>query len=372
MTIRSEIPKVRRAYAIFLAMVACFSAQAESSIAAPSKQVPAAVSKELETENKVVQVLSSFNLEGWNALPLQIFPRQVSSPSAGAPGASGIAANGAAAATVAATTGIAAPTDDTMPANQLYGMEPHVYDILAEFGVRKCCKRTYQRGQRFIYAVVYFFSTPEGAYGAYNYLRQGSSTIVVRGAGSSEDDQSISFWKGQSFVRLSQTSEEDEESKEALRAVAKVIDASIAPTSLPPLVLNQLPVIDRVNGTEKLVMGPNSGRRFFPAPYVGSLSLERARAAVTADYRFQMPPERLKLLVVDYGTVSLAGSVYENYRSTLDAEHDAKDVSDANTPTGIVKLDNGYMLVQLRGSRIFVIMGARKRVSPLMLARQIP
>ncbi|MCC7531486.1 MAG: hypothetical protein IT342_23490, partial [Candidatus Melainabacteria bacterium] len=260
----------------------------------------------------------------------------------------------------------------TTPAFQLYGLEPHIYDILAEFGVRKCYKRTYQRGQRFVQAAVYFFASPEGAYGAYNYMRQGAATIVVRGAGSSEDDLSISFWKGQSFVRLTQTSEEDEESKEALRAIAKVIDAGIAPTSLPPLVLNQLPVIDRVNGTEKLVMGPNSARKFFPAPFVGSLSLERARAAVTADYRFQIPPERLKLLVIDYGNKSLAGSVYENYRNELDAEHETKEVNDASTPTGMVRLDNGYMLVQLRGTRIFVIMGARKRFSPLILARQIP
>lgn len=343
---------MRRAHAIFLAIAAFFSSSVQTCIAAPAKQANASVSREAETESKVAQVLGTFNLEGWNGQPLETFPRQIP-----AQDNKGILASGA---------------SDAIPANQLFGLESHTYDILAEFGVRKCFKRTYQRGQRFIYAVVYFFGSAEGAYGAYNYLRQGSSTIVVRGAGSSEDDQSISFWKGQSFVRLIQTSEEDEESKEALRSIAKVLEASIPASSLPPLVLNQLPVVDRVNGTEKLVMGPSSGRKFFPAPYIGSLSLERARAAVTADYRFQMPPERLKLLVVDYGNVSLAGSVYESYRSNLDAEHDTKNVSDANTPTGIVKLDNGYMLVQLRGARIFVIMGARKRVSPLMLARQIP
>lgn len=343
---------MRRAPAIILAIAALLSANADDSGAATPKAPPAVVSRDLETENKVVQVLGSYNLDGWNAQPLQIFPRVMASGGASAKPDAQVA--------------------DMIPAYQLFGLEPQIYDILAEFGIRKCCRKTYQRGQRFIHAVVYFFSTPEGAYGAYNYMRQGSSTIVVRGAGSSEDDQSISFWKGQSFVRLSQTSEEDEESKEALRTIAQVVDSTIQPTSLPPLVLNQLPVIDRVKGTEKLVMGPNSGRKFFPAPYVASLSLERARAAVTADYRFQMPPERLKLLVIDYGNVSLASSVYESYRNNIDEEHEAKNISDASTPTGIVKLDNGYMLVQLRGSRIFVIMGARKKVSPLMLARQIP
>ncbi len=339
---------MRRAQAIFLAIATLMSVPSTGTagLSAPT-QAATAASKETSAEANVAKAMRTFILEGWNARPLEVFPKQI------------------------ASTGESSAAYTT-PANQLFGLDPNIYDIMAEFGVRKCYKRTYQRGQRFIQAAVYFFSSPEGAYGAYNYMRQGAATIVIRGAGSSEDDMSISFWKGQSFVRLTQTSQEDEESKEALRAIANVIDAGIPPTSLPPLVLNQLPVIDRVNGTEKLVMGPNSGRKFFPAPYVTSLSLERARAAVTADYRFQIPPERLKLLVIDYGSKSLAGSVYESYRSNLDAEHDTKEVNDASTPTGMVKLDNGYMLVQLRGSRIFVIMGARKRVSPLMLARQIP
>jgi len=311
---------------------------------APAKQVPLAASREIQTQNSVARALTNLRLEGWNAAPLEIYPRQT-----------------------AAAQGL----EDTTPASQLYGLESQTYDILAEFGLRKCYKRTYQRGQRFLQASVYFFSTPEGAYGAYNFMRQGAATIVVRGAGSSEDDVSISFWKGNAFVRLTQTSEEDEESKEGLRTIATLVDATIPPTSFPPLVLGQLPVVDRVHGTEKLVMGPNSGRRFFPAPYVAELSLDRARAAVTADYRFQLPPERLKLLVVDYGNRLLAESVYETYRRNLDAEHEAKDV-DASTPTGIFKVGNSYLMVQLRGTRLFVIMGARKRISPMMLARQIP
>jgi hypothetical protein len=306
-----------------------------------TKKIPV-VSREVQTQNNVAKLFANLKLDGWNGGPLDVYPRH------------------------------SAAAEDTTPAFQLYGLEPHTYEILAEFGLQKSYKRTYQRGQRFLYASVYFFSTPEGAYGAYNYMRQGAATIVIRGAGSSEDDMSISFWKGNAFVRLAQTSEEDEESKEGLRTIANALEAGISPTALPPLVLNQLPVVDRVRGTEKLVMGPNSGRKFFPAPYVGELSLDRARAAVTADYRFQMPPERLKLLVIDYGNKSLAESVYETYRRNLDADHDAKEVNEATTPTGIVKLDNGYLLVQLRGTRVFVIMGARKRVSPMMLARQIP
>lgn len=315
---------------------------APAAKALPSIRKTPVVWREVQTQNSVAKLLGNLKLEGWNGGPLDVYPRH------------------------------SAAAEDTTPAFQLYGMEPHTYEIMAEFGLQKCFKRTYQRGQRFLYASVYFFSTPEGAYGAYNYMRQGAATIVIRGAGSSEDDTSISFWKGNAFIRLAQTSEEDEESKEALRLIANALETGITPTSLPPLVLNQLPVIDRVRGTEKLVMGPNSGRKFFPAPYVAELSLDRARAAVTADYRFQVPPERLKLLVVDYGNKNLAESVYETYRRNLDAEHDAKEVSEATTPTGIVKLDNGYLLVQLRGTRVFVIMGARKRISPMMLARQIP
>lgn len=322
-----------------------------SKTSAASQPVPPAAKiakpQVIVDESLINRTLGTLTLPGWESRALEIFPRTpTNSANLGSP--------------------------DHVPAFQLYGLEPHIYDILAEFGVRKAYKKTFQRGQRFLQIAVYVFATPQGAYGAYHFMRQGSTTVVVRGSGSSEDDLSISFWKGNSFVRLTQTSEDDEESKGALRVVAESLESALPAGTVPPPVLSQLPVIDRVSGSEKLVMGPLSGKKFFPAPYVSSLLLERARGAVTSDYRFQMPPERLKLLLIDYGSSVVAGEAYSAFRENLDADHELAEVGGSAANTDIVKLDNNsWMLVQLRGNRVFVITGARKRVSPLMLARQI-
>ncbi|MCC7532057.1 MAG: hypothetical protein IT342_26375, partial [Candidatus Melainabacteria bacterium] len=125
-----EIPSVRRAQTIFLAMLLLLPAHAAATSvwAGPVQtQTATASANESEAEANVAQALRKLNLEGWNARPMETFPKHVGAQDSAA---------------------------DTTPAFQLYGLEPHIYDILAEFGVRKCYKRTYQRGQRFVQAAV--------------------------------------------------------------------------------------------------------------------------------------------------------------------------------------------------------------------------
>ncbi|HEY9786456.1 MAG TPA: DUF6599 family protein [Candidatus Obscuribacterales bacterium] len=266
----------------------------------------------------------------------------------------------------------AAQSESTTSTPPLTNVDPQTAEILSEFALSCIYRRAYQRGQRFLYVTAYEFKNPCGAFGAYNFLREGASTVITRGDGSSEDDHSISFWKGNYFIKLVQTSEDDEESKEALRSIADRIAKSIPQNAAVPPILSQLPALDRVKGTEKLVMGPTAGRKFFPAPYIGFLSLDRAQGAAIADYQFLRPyPERLKLLYVDYGDPVVASSVYDAYVGNLNVHHALNDVGESDLPTTLLKIDGGYLLCQLRGSKVAIIIGARKRLSPLILARQI-
>lgn len=259
-------------------------------------------------------------------------------------------------------------------ANQFPDIDQQKRDLLSEFGCASLTRRIFQRGQRYLYTNAFEFETPEGAFAAYNFLREGASTVVPRGSASSEDDQSISFWKDRYFINLLQTSQDDEESKEGLQSIANQLEHRITSTSDPPRILSNLPVIDRVRGSEKLVMGPNSGRHFFPAPYMGALSLDKARGAATADYQFHSPyPERLKLLYIDYGDPVAASLAYESYISGLGEQHaSSPSESGESVTTSLFKLNNSYLLCQLRGPRVAIIMGARKRISPMFLARQLP
>lgn len=258
--------------------------------------------------------------------------------------------------------------------NQFPDIDQQKREMLSEFGCASLTRRIFQRGQRYLYTSAFEFATPEGAFAAYNYMREGASTVVTRGSASSEDDQSISFWKDKYFISLLQTSQDDEESKEGLQSIATELERRIPSTSDPPRILSNLPVIDRVRGSEKLVMGPNSGRQFFPAPYLGALTLEKAVGAATADYAFHSPyPERLKLLYIDYGDPVAASRAYETYIGGLGEPHPASpSESGESATTSLFKLSNSYMLCQLRGPKLAIIMGARKRISPMFLARQLP
>ena len=65
--------------------------------------------------------------------------------------------------------------------------------ILVEYGCTEVVSRRFRRGEHYCQASLFRFASPDGAYGAYTTMRGGSSTVVVRGQGSSEDDDSISF-----------------------------------------------------------------------------------------------------------------------------------------------------------------------------------
>lgn len=248
-------------------------------------------------------------------------------------------------------------------------IEPERAALLKEFGCLEFARKTLARGQRRILIDVFEFPTSSGAWATYNYLRRGASTVVTRGDGSSEDDLSVSFWQDRRFIQIV-GSEDDDETKDVIHTIADQLGKGMKSHANPPAVLSWLPVIDRVKGTEKLVMGPLSGRRFFPAPYTASLSLDKAHAAAVADYQFSQPPERMKLLLVEFGDPAIAASAYNNYVSRLNETHQLQKV-DSEEPVSVYKSAKTYVLAQTKGSRLIVVSGARKKYSPLMLARQV-
>lgn len=262
-------------------------------------------------------------------------------------------------------------TNDTVvpPYNASAPEDPlQASSMLSEFHCTNIVGKALQRGQRRVLVQAYRFDSPLGAYGAYSTMREGASTVVTRGDASSEDDQSISFWQDNYFIRLSTTSQDDEESKDLLRVLADKISASIANHAQLPQLISRLPNLDRIDGTEKLVMGPIAARKATPLPLIGLLSLEKSQGAASADYHFTDPnPERMKLLLVNYGDGPLAASVYRNYTQSLSENHKGEILATSS----MFKVSNYYLFCQLRGERMCIISGARKRVSPYMLMRQL-
>ncbi len=316
------------------------------SVSIASGNSPTQTVQSAPNSNNPENCLRNVNRDGWSEVYLGAFVNQ----------------NGVL--TPTATTASATPEESkSLP------LDPDRAALLKEFGCLEFARKTFGRGQRRILVDIFDFPTSSGAWAAYNFLRRGASTVITRGDGSSEDEQSISFWQDRRFINICGT-EDDDETKDVLHSIADQLAKGMKSHANPPAVLSLLPVIDRVKGTEKLVMGPLSGRRFFPAPYTNSLSLEKAHAAAVADYQFSQPPERMKLLLIEFGDQALADAAYYNYVGKLNETHQLQRV-DSDEPVSVYKSAKTFVLAQTKGTKLIVVSGARKKYSPLMLARQI-
>jgi hypothetical protein len=244
--------------------------------------------------------------------------------------------------------------------------------ILDEFACKAISQKVFKRGSRYITVNAFEFAESEGANAGYDLLRKGSTTVVKRGDGSSEDGDSISFWQDKYLFVISGSSEDDDESKEVITKFANNLSKIAITHAQPPAVLSRIPVIDRIKGSEKIVMGPLSAGKYFPAPDIAGLSVDAARSAVVADYQILYPNrERLKLLYIDYGDPKIAEGVYNSYQARLEQLHSSEEDWPEQQRV-LFKLNKIYLMMQVKQpGRLVVIYGARKSRSPMLLAGQI-
>lgn len=244
--------------------------------------------------------------------------------------------------------------------------------MLKEFRVANFTRKVFNRGQRSIYVDAYQFDSVDGALAAYYFLRRGATTVLKRGDGASEDADSISFVQGKTFISIYGTSADDEESKEVVSSLANRVGAFIAPGGQRPAVLAKLGRLDLLAGSERLVMGPLSARRFCPAPYVQTLVGEECLTGCVADYQIQEPAkERLKLLLVEYGEQKQAAGRYNDYINALCESRKEDPATRQGETINLFKIGPSYVAVELRGNTIALVSGARKRYSPQMVLRQL-
>jgi hypothetical protein len=242
-------------------------------------------------------------------------------------------------------------------------------DALREFGCTDVLLKQFQRGMRNINVIAYRFSSVQGAYGAYSNMREGATNVLVRGDRSSEDDRAISFQRGNYFLRIATSAEDDDEAKEVVTKFADTLAGQIAANASQPALMSRLPAIDRVRGSERLFMGAMTARRHTSIPYIGQLNIEQSLGSAYADYQFAPPlSERMKLIIVEFLDARAAQEVFSRYVETLRDVHQLV-VSSGNT--ALFKLSDNFLYCQTTGKDIVVISGARKRISPLMLARQL-
>lgn len=241
--------------------------------------------------------------------------------------------------------------------------------ILLEYGLSHAIVRDFKKGQRSCELSFLRFKTKQGAFGAYSTMREGSSTVVARGQASSETENSISFYSADCLVLL-KCAEDDSEAKAALSQLADKFAPRLPESAASPAILTYLPRYSRLQGSEKLFMGNKSASHYSSFPFIDSLRLDRCTEAVTADYSYARPlAERLHLLLADYGKVETASQCYDAYVQEM-TPYLRKTVENAQGEF-LGKLHDSYLMCGLRGTRVFVIAGARKAAAPRMLSREL-
>lgn len=247
--------------------------------------------------------------------------------------------------------------------------QPQSSLLLAEFKCQSILFKRFKRTQRAVDVFIYNFPDARAAFGAYSTMRIGSSNVITRGDASSEDDQNICFLKGSRFVTVHATAEDDEVSKRTASTIADYLAANIDEHADPPSLLNTLPVLDRMPGTERVFMGPIAVRKYMAIPFIPALQSERAIGIAFADYQFPHPePDRLKAMVLDYGDSRLAATIYNDYSARVAAVQKARPLS---TAMQLSKGQDAYMVCGHVRTRLFIIAGAHRKLSPLVLARQL-
>lgn len=347
---------------------ACLSAAAVESLASQDRASDRAQSVFVSNLRPMLRTVS---FQGWEDLGVKTYriadERLVSVDSLPA------ATNNSNQKNVAGSQTTSGQVAENGSATESFGMPANGNDILIlnEFACKAISQKIFKRGNRYITIKAFEFAESEGANAGYDLLRKGSTNVVKRGDGSSEDGDSISFWQDKYLFLLSGTSEDDDESKEVITKFAADLSKIALTHAQPPAVLSKIPVIDRIKGSEKIVMGPFSAGKYFPAPEIAGLSVESARSAVVADYQILYPNrERLKLLYIDYRDPKLAEEVFNTYQTRLEELHPAEE-SWPEQQRVLFKLNKVYLMVQLKQpGRLIVIYGARKARSPMLLAGQ--
>ncbi len=245
--------------------------------------------------------------------------------------------------------------------------------ILREFGLSAISQKSFQRGQRYIYVDLFEFENSDGAYAAYCLLRRGATTVVKRGDATSEDDDSISFVQGKTFVSIYGTSTEDDESKDVIRLIAGELSKAIPEHGTPPAILTTMPQLELLHGSEKLVMGPLSARRFFPAPFLSALDYKNCKVASVADYQITLPAkERVKLMFFDYGVNAQAAQAsYQSYLNELCQSRGEDPAQLYGRPSNQFRNGATYTNIALKGPHVVLVSGARKKYSADLLLRQL-
>ncbi|OGI20718.1 MAG: hypothetical protein A3B68_09275 [Candidatus Melainabacteria bacterium RIFCSPHIGHO2_02_FULL_34_12] len=249
-------------------------------------------------------------------------------------------------------------------------------DVLKEAGFEKVLKQSYKKENHIVDIYIYKFKDFAGAYSAFTVLHRGAATKLEVGRNASENDSLVDFWKGNYFVNIQTLAENDKDAKEFIVLSSQDISKNITDDKMPPVIVIQMPSLNRVQGTEKYCLGIVCCQKYLASNLTeidfNSLHLNESGGIITAQYQFpENKDERITLLLLRYIEKQTAAQTFNYFKESFEK----KKADNYDTEEGILKIKNeksDYTYIKQRGNLLGIAFAITNKKSGEQLLNFIP
>lgn len=222
-------------------------------------------------------------------------------------------------------------------------------EIYNEYGFSRAVIHSYTKGDISVNLEVYEMEDAASAYGAYSFKTgRGGETIDI-GSEASFEEYYLNFWKGNVVVTLIGF-DSDSETRDAILALAGMVEAKIPHTSARPAIMDFLPSMS------------SSGERVHPTYLEGNLGLlNRYRfnngdvfgfsSAAVGDYGDYL------VFLFPYASEGEAGDRFQRAVLSLESSQRYTSPSETHGTFSANDSDNRHLLMKLVGQHIVVFVG---------------
>lgn len=236
-------------------------------------------------------------------------------------------------------------------------------ELFNELKLEKILKQIYIKENHVVEVLIYKFKDFTGAYSAYTVLHGGTTTKLKAGKNTSESDKLVAFWKGNYFVDIQTSSENDSIAKEFIVLASQDISKNIQTEQMPPVVAIQLPALNRVQGTEKYCTGSVCCKKYFINNVVDCdlFNLSESGGIITAQFQTDdsKDKDRISLILSRYTTKESAQAAFTSFKEffekkkLLNKEMDI-DFDIDNSILKIKNQKNNYTMLKQKGNLLSI------------------
>jgi len=177
--------------------------------------------------------------------------------------------------------------------NRINGAAP----LFIENGFKEMTACDYTKGEDYITIQIYRHATPEDAFGMYSSERSTDLTFYKIGGEGHGDNGSFYFFSGSLYVKI-RSSEENEETGEAIRKIAGTLAAKADPDANYPKIIKSFPKENKSPYTEAYITANYIGHEFLNKVFI---------------CQYVKDGLNYQLFVIDAGTTDAAREILKKY-----------------------------------------------------------